>query len=218
MSNYDMSDYVDVAERIREFRAVYPQGVLRPWNPDKPFEIVQVGERMFIVYTAAAYRSPDDPMPAVAVAWEPALGKTNFTRDSELMNAETSAWGRAIVAALVSDTKRIASANEVRNRRADTPETVADVLSEINRASEKPAPKPQAARSPYPPTEKQRNFIKSLMKQTDADEALVASLAGAPSFEALDSGQAKQVIEALLKLKDGNGTLVFDNNGKASVQ
>jgi hypothetical protein len=29
------------------------------------------------------------------------------------MNAETSAWGRAIVAVLASDTKRIASKNEI---------------------------------------------------------------------------------------------------------
>jgi hypothetical protein len=35
------------------------------------------------------------------------------------MNAETSAWGRAIVACLVADTKRIASADEVRARSED---------------------------------------------------------------------------------------------------
>ena len=33
------------------------------------------------------------------------------------MVAETSAWGRAIVAALAGETKRIASADEVRNRQ-----------------------------------------------------------------------------------------------------
>jgi hypothetical protein len=33
------------------------------------------------------------------------------------MNAETSAWGRAIIAVGASDAKRVASANEVRNRQ-----------------------------------------------------------------------------------------------------
>jgi len=52
------------------------------------------------------------------LASEPVPGKTNFTRDSELMNAETSAWGRALIAVGAADAKRgIASANEVRNRQ-----------------------------------------------------------------------------------------------------
>jgi hypothetical protein len=115
----DMNGYVDVAERIRQLREKHPEAVLRPYNPDEPFKIMTIGNREFIIYTAACYRTPDDPLPAIAVAAEPAVGKTNFTRDSELMNAETSAWGRAIVAALAADTQKIASLDEVRNRRAD---------------------------------------------------------------------------------------------------
>jgi hypothetical protein len=114
-----MEGYVDVAERIREFRAKYPNGCLRPFNPAEPFRVMEIGGREFIVYTAAAFRSPEDTLPAVAVAAELAVGKTNFTRESEVMNAETSAWGRAIVALLVADTQRIASLEEVRNRQAE---------------------------------------------------------------------------------------------------
>lgn len=117
--SYSMEGYVDVAERIREFRAKYPNGCLRPFNPAEPFKVMEIGGREFIVYTAAAYRSPEDTLPAVAVAAELAVGKTNFTRESEVMNAETSAWGRAIVALLVADTQRIASLEEVRNRQAE---------------------------------------------------------------------------------------------------
>ncbi len=98
--SYSMEGYVDVAERIREFRAKYPNGCLRPFNPAEPFRVMEIGGREFIVYTAAAFRSPEDTLPAVAVAAELAVGKTNFTRESEVMNAETSAWGRAIVALL----------------------------------------------------------------------------------------------------------------------
>ena len=107
-------DYIDVASRIVEFRTKHPEGSLQ----QAALDFKEVAGAWWVVYTAAAYRSPDDPRPGIGTAWEPVPGKTNFTRDSELQNAETAAWGRAIVAALAADTKRgIASAEEVRNRQ-----------------------------------------------------------------------------------------------------
>ncbi len=120
---FDMGDYVDVAERLRLFRDRYPEGSLQPWNPDRPFEVVTANSLTFVVCVEAAYRTPDDPRPGVGVAWEPLPGKTPYTKDSELMNAQTSAWGRAIVAVLAADTKKIASAQEVRNRQDRDAET-----------------------------------------------------------------------------------------------
>jgi hypothetical protein len=106
-------DYIDVATRIVEFRGKFPQGSLQQVR----YEILTVGERTFITYTAAAYRTPDDARPGIGTSREPVPGPTSFTRDSEMQNAETAAWGRAIVAVLAADTKRgIASAEEVRNR------------------------------------------------------------------------------------------------------
>jgi hypothetical protein len=114
---FENNDYVEVAERIREFRQLYPNGSLRPVDPANPYRIETIGDKTFIVYAAVAYRGPDDVQPGIGLAWEPFPGKTNFTRDSELQNAETSAWGRAIVAALAADTKKgIASADEMRAR------------------------------------------------------------------------------------------------------
>lgn len=113
-------DYIDVAARIVEFRTKHPEGSLQPADPAVPFRIVELAGQPYIVVVAAAYRSPEDQRPGVGMAYEAVPGKTNFTRGSELQNAETSAWGRAIVAALAADTKRsIASAEEVRNRQAD---------------------------------------------------------------------------------------------------
>lgn len=123
-------DYVDVAERLVEFRAKYPEGTLAPWDPAKPFEIVRMlegvtkdgksVEQTFIAVVAAAYRTPDDPRPGIGMAWEVFPGRTPYTLGSELMNAETSAWGRAIIAVGAADAKRgIASAQEVRNRQAE---------------------------------------------------------------------------------------------------
>lgn len=107
--SFNLDDYVDVAERIREFSAKYPDGSLQ-------------GQGYFVTepvvgyhYSAKAYRTPDDPRPGVGTAFEPIPGKTPYTRDSEVQNAETSAWGRAIVA-LGFNTKKIASRQEVRNR------------------------------------------------------------------------------------------------------
>lgn len=116
MSKTFALDYIDVAERIVGFRTKYPDGSLQ----QVAIDFREVAGGWWVVYTAAAYRTPEDPRPGHGTAWEPVPGKTNFTRDSELQNAETAAWGRAIVAVLAADTKRgIASAEEVRNRQAE---------------------------------------------------------------------------------------------------
>jgi len=111
---------VPVAERILSFRERFPEGTLRPADPSQPFRLVEVNGETFLAYTAAAYRTPDDPAPGIGCAWEPVPGKTNFTRNSELQNAESSAWGRAIIAVGAADAKKgIASSEDVRNRRAE---------------------------------------------------------------------------------------------------
>jgi hypothetical protein len=114
------SDYNEVAARIVEARKKHPEGFLQPLNPAEPYKIETIGEKTFIVYVAAFYRTPDDSRPGIGVAWEPFPGTTNFTRNSELMNAETSAWGRALVAAFAADTKKgIATSLDIRNREAE---------------------------------------------------------------------------------------------------
>lgn len=113
----DLSGYVTVPERIAQFRELYKAGCLRPVNPEKPYEIITIGEKTFIVYAAAAYRNAQDLCPGIGIAWEPFPGRTPYTKDSELMNAETSAWGRAIVAVLAADTNAgIATREEIQNR------------------------------------------------------------------------------------------------------
>ena len=113
---FDLDGYNTVPERIEEFRKKYPEGSLQ--QVDLRFE--DFAAHAWVVYTAAAYRSPDDERPGHGTAWEPVPGKTSFTRDSELQNAETAAWGRAIVAALAADAQKpIASREEVRNRQPE---------------------------------------------------------------------------------------------------
>ena len=128
-SERSLDDYVDVAQRIADFRELYPTGSLQPADPSKPWEqavvqgISKDGREFvatMIVYTAAAYRTPDDPRPGIGIAWEAFPGRTPYTLGSELMNAETSAWGRAIIAVLASDSKAgVASRQEVKARREE---------------------------------------------------------------------------------------------------
>lgn len=113
--SFDLGNYRDVADRMGDLFDKYPDGRLRG-----SYEVVTIGDRVFIAYTAECYRSEDDTKPAIGVAWEPFPGRTPYTKDSELQNAETSAWGRAILAAGASTTKHgIASRDEVRNRQAE---------------------------------------------------------------------------------------------------
>jgi hypothetical protein len=115
MGNFNLDpDYVTVAERIVEFRNKYPEGSLQPWNPAAPYTIELINGNPNFVVVAAAYRTPDDTRPGIGMAYEPIPGSTPYTRGSELQNAETAAWGRAIVATLAADTnKGIATKEEI---------------------------------------------------------------------------------------------------------
>lgn len=107
-------DYIPVNERISMFIAQYPAGSLRPLWPDEPYRVLGEGETKWLVYGACAFRTPDDLAPGVGLAWEPVPGRTPFTKGSELMNAESSAWGRALAAIGIATNRSVATAEEVR--------------------------------------------------------------------------------------------------------
>lgn len=107
-------DYIEVSERIQKFYERYPDGSLQgswDWLDDA---------HNVIVYRAQAYRTAEDVRPGVGYASEPYPGLSNFTRNSEIMNAETSAWGRAIAALGIAVHRGIASAQEVRAAQRGT--------------------------------------------------------------------------------------------------
>ena len=113
----DLSNYVPVTERISEFYASCPHGRIEASIP----QVVQIGERYFISVTATVYRDSDpESLPAgVGSAWEPFPGQSNFTRDSEAMNAETSAVGRALANAGVAVNRSVASREDVMRRQQE---------------------------------------------------------------------------------------------------
>lgn len=114
MTGFNLGDYVTVAERLTAAHARWPDLRIQTSAP----KVIELRDHVFLEVTATIYRSPDDPLPAIATAWEPWPGKTPYTRDSEAMNAETSAIGRAL-GAMSPPAKSLASREEVRNRVAD---------------------------------------------------------------------------------------------------
>jgi hypothetical protein len=220
---FDLGNYVDVPTRIRQLREKHPEAVLRPANPAEPFRIMTIGNREFIIYTAACYRTPDDPMPAIAVAAEPVIGQSAFTRNSEVMNAETSAWGRCIMAALAVDEPHIASRNEVQNRREDeraaavnVEQIVRDVFPEssetthpVHQRQPSSAPQSQGERAPQQAqrlaavaSQKQVNLIKKLARERQITEMseYASGVIGRSidTLNAMTTKEASKVIESLM--------------------
>ncbi len=204
--NFKMNDdYIDVAERIREFKAAYPDGTLQPVDFDNPYVVQKIGDESIIVYRAAAYRTPEDPRPGIGVASEPYPGKTPYTKGSEIQNAETSAWGRAIVA-LGIPTKRIASTEEVRNRKAEQSEEGRIRGDEQReRAAAKPAPENNGDSKLLGGAAQQRLGEIILSKGRTVGGVLAAAQKrgiGEGLLETLTVGQAKQIAEAMKGLPD----------------
>jgi hypothetical protein len=119
-------DYKDVATRLSEIRAIYPELSLQQVR----CELIDQGGQLGWLYVAAAFRTPDDLRPGMGTAFEPVPGKTPYTKDSELMVAETSAWGRALVA-IGADTKNgVASADEVSARQKPQETATSDFIKD----------------------------------------------------------------------------------------
>lgn len=110
-------DYIDVSSRLMDMREKFPDLTMQQVK----MEFVQIAGKDWVVYTAAAYRTPDDQRPGIGTAWEPIPGPTPYTKDSEVQNAETAAWGRALVAIGASTKAGIASMEEVTNRSGNAP-------------------------------------------------------------------------------------------------
>jgi hypothetical protein len=108
----DLSNYVDVPTRFAAALERWPELRIVENRP----EVITIADKTFISVTMQAWRTPDDPVPAQATCFEPFPGKTSFTRDSEQMNASTSALGR-VLGLMMSFGPKMASAEEVRNRQ-----------------------------------------------------------------------------------------------------
>lgn len=110
---FELGEYVEVKDRIKLFYELYAGGRL----VTSKVEILTAPDgKQRVMVKAKAYRSVDDPLPGKGTSWMELPGTTSFTRGSEVENAETSAWGRAIGSLGILIDKSIASANEIQNK------------------------------------------------------------------------------------------------------
>lgn len=109
-----LDGYVEVKDRIAMFYAAHPDGRLVTASASMtldPDGVVRVWCQ------ALAYRTADDPHPGVGWSYLTVPGTTPYTRGSEVENAETSAWGRAIGSLGIGIDKSIATGHEVRTKQ-----------------------------------------------------------------------------------------------------
>jgi hypothetical protein len=155
----DLSNYVDVPTRFAMALERWPELRLVENRP----EVITLGDKTFIAVTVQAWRTPDDPIPAQATAWEPMPGLTPFTKNSEMMNASTSATGR-VLGLMMSFGPKMASAEEVRNRQqTSAPATLV-------RSHEKPRTASLGANATNAPTPAQMNLLRALDHQGPAPD------------------------------------------------
>ena len=102
---FDMSDYVEVKDRLVKFHKDYPEGSIQT-------RIVEFTDTRVTV-EASIYRTPEDIRPCVDSSYLNIPGSTSFTKGSELENASTSAVGRALAFMGYEVKKSIASKEEV---------------------------------------------------------------------------------------------------------
>jgi hypothetical protein len=172
MSGYSMEGYVTVPERIALFYKRYPEGSLQM---DPPV-FTEVEGKHYVIGRAYAYRTPDDNRPGIGTAWEVIPGSTPFTRGSEIMNLETSTWGRAIGSLNIGIDKSIATLDEIeaakaRNTIVRTTEAIPNDPWQTQTDTPAPAHKTVSkGSSMYPATEGQVKAIHAILgKQGTSD-------------------------------------------------
>ena len=175
MAAPDLSNYVDVATRIKLLTEQYPGACINCTAP----KIIEVAGHVFIEVTAhidTNATSDENSRTATASAWEPFPGKTPYTRDSEMMNAETSAIGRAIGALGIGLTGSMASQNEVANRQGAPVRTTVVNNTTVTQVGN-------------PPSDKQLWLYKKLLKEAGQLPPL--------NIDQMDKFEVSRAIEAL---------------------
>lgn len=125
---FELGDYVEVKDRIKLFYELYGQGRL---VTSKVKMLTAPDGKQRVMVQAKAYRNPDDRLPGIGTSWMDLPGTTSFTRGSEVENAETSAWGRAIGSLGILIDRSIATQNEIDNKADDKMPAAPRPLKEV---------------------------------------------------------------------------------------
>jgi len=119
---FNLDNYVDVPTRLRMALDKFPD--LRIQESQPTFR--EVNTKLYIEIRCTVWRDKDDAIPVIAYCWEPFPGTTPYTRDSEQMNASTSALGRALGMMGFGIEHKMASKQEVLARQQPEPVTYPD--------------------------------------------------------------------------------------------
>jgi hypothetical protein len=188
MSDYTdrMADYVPVNERIDAFKTAFPDGSLQS-------EIVELTADRVTV-KAYAYRTIDDERPGIGHSSLEIPGRTPYTKGSEIENAETSAWGRAI-AALGFEVKRgIASAEEARNKQSERRAGGGE------RPSRQAPSSPNRASAPAQPHGELRDAVAAAAVEHGISHAalsLIADAVGVPKGQRANADQLRAILACI---------------------
>ena len=181
-----LQDYVDVAERIGQLFAKYPDASIQTSYEG----MVETPTGTYLIVKATVYRTPEDPRPGIDYAWELVPGRTPYTKGSELMVGSTSATGRAISMLGIATKRSIATKQEIqaaKSRQGDelTPDYEPKAAKPVNG---QPFPIPQM-------TKKQSDFI---LKLAQGQIHLIEEWKASKSIKGtLNIDQAKQLIDHL---------------------
>ena len=218
--SWDLKDYVDVPARMRMVHEKFPDVRIVEHEP----RIITIGDKLYIQVKVQAWRSPDDQHPCIAYCWEPFPGDTPYTRDSEQMNAATSALGRLAALLLPGAFAKQASANEVLHRAGpprqarvpavggpDPWDTDAEHAQAINDIIVREREAKQQASAGAPASAPQKKMIAAVAKRkgltvTEDLRVFCADTIGRDLVSAKDltKAEASQVIDALNAMPDKN--------------
>lgn len=191
----NLDGYIDVPTRLGLALLRFPELRVTESNP----VIVKVGESSFVQVTTTVWRTPDDPIPCRATAWEPIPGRSPFTRDSEMMNASTSALGRALGLMGLGLKGSISTSDEIRNRTSDSSARA----HPSREAGMRPSNPPYEETDPEGPIERPR----STKAASDPQKRLIRRLLSERSYQfdgdvdALTMGDAIELIDILKQLE-----------------
>ena len=221
---WQLNDYVDVPHRLKMLAEKFPDVRIVESEP----RIRQIGDKTFLEVRVTAWRDAADQHPAIAYCWEPFPGDTPYTRDSEQMNAATSALGRLVAIMLPGAFAKLASANEVFHRAGPPSKPSGPVpvvgggrdpfdddqahKQQIEAIVEREREKKKTASAGSPITQPQMKMLGATARRKGVTQAedirqLCVDVIGREITSARDltKGEASQVIDKLSELPDKAG-------------
>jgi len=202
-------DYNEVADRVRGFNEEYPAGRINTFA-----QIMIANGKEHVSVRAEVWKTRDADAPdATGYSWLEVPGKTNFTRGSELENAETSAVGRALAfIGFYAKGESLASKQEIAAKSGES-----KAEPKPKKRNSEPTAKDEAKAAVVGSTDitdAQRKMIFALIHDLGWDEkrkSVATLVTTKDSFKLMTREDAVRFIDLLVYAKDGEtGNQDFD--------